>query len=123
MKPVKHTSGQDNERNPQFASEGYRGRRMLRWLFVERSDPAGVPSDPRLLFLVCAVVGLCSGVVGWAMASTHPGPVVPVCAILAILAGLLGVRSKLRSLGLLGFVMGMFLLPTAISTLIRLFGS
>ncbi len=92
-------------------------------LFVERSDPIEFIADLRPIFLVCSVVALIAGIVGWAMASTYPGWLVPTCSFVAILSGLLGVRSKLRSLGLIGFVMGMFLLPRAISTLIRMLGS
>ncbi len=61
-----------------------------------------------------------SGVLGWVVASTYPGPLVPVCSVLAIVSGVLGVRSKLRTPGLIGFIMGMFLLPNAISTVLHL---
>jgi len=92
-------------------------------LFVERSDVIESIADPRPVFLVCSVVALLAGIVGWVMATTYPGWLVPLCSFVAILSGLLGVRSKLRSLGVIGFVMGMFLLPSAISTLIRILSS
>jgi len=57
------------------------------------------------------------------MASINPGWMVPVCSVISILAGLLGVRSRLRSLAVIGFIMGMFLLPNAVNTVIRMFGS
>ena len=92
-------------------------------LFVERSDAIDFIADPRPVFLVCSVLALVAGIVGWIIASTYPGWLVPICSFVAILSGLLGVRSKLRSLGLIGFVMGMFLLPRAILALIRVLGS
>lgn len=90
---------------------------------ASRSKPSGIPDDPRLFFTVAGILGLVFGIMGWVLASTYPGVLIPVCAVLAIILGLLGVRSKMRSLGLIGFVMGMFLLPNAITTLIRMFGS
>ena len=98
---------------------------MLIWkrLFVERSDAMEFVPDPRPVFLACSVTALVAGIIGWTMASINPGWIVPVCSVVSILAGLLGVRSKLRSVGLIGFVMGMFLLPKAVNTVIRLFGS
>ena len=92
-------------------------------LFVERSDAKEFVPDPRPVFLACSVTALVAGVVGWTMASIRPGWMVPVCCVVSILAGLLGVRSKLRTIGLIGFVMGMFLLPNAVNAVIRLFSS
>jgi len=97
--------------------------KSLRPLQVFRSRPISISDDPRRFFTLASIFGLGLGIAGWVLASTHPGILVPVCACLAIVFGLLGVRSKLRSLGLIGFVMGMFLLPNAVSTLIRIFGS
>ena len=92
-------------------------------LFVEPSSAIEFIANPHPAFLACSVVALVAGIVGWTMASMTIGWLVPVCSVVAILTGLLGVRSKLRSLGLIGFVMGMFLLPNAIGTVIRLLGS
>ena len=92
-------------------------------LFVEPSSAIESIADPRPVFLACSVVALVAGISGWTTAWIYPGWLVPICSVVAILTGLLGVRSSLRSLGLIGFVMGMFLFPSAISTLIRMFGS
>jgi len=92
-------------------------------LFAEPFDAIQSIADPRPVFLACSVVALVAGVVGWTIASIYPGWLVPICSIVSILAGLLGVRSRLRSLRLIGFVMGMFLLPNGIATLIRMFSS
>ncbi len=92
-------------------------------LFVEPASAIEFIANPHPAFLACSVVALVAGIVGWVMASIHLGWLVPVCSVVAILTGLLGVRSKLRSLGLIGFVMGMFLLPNAVGTLIQLLGS
>ena len=89
-------------------------------LFVERSDAIDRWSDPRAVFTASSITGLIFGIGGWVLASAFTTWLVLACAIAAIVFGLFGVRSKLRSLGLIGFVMGMFLLPSAISTLIRL---
>ena len=91
---------------------------MLIWerLFVERADAKEFVSDPRPVFLACSVTALVAGVVGWTMASISPGWMVPVCSGVSILAGLLGLRSSLRMVGLIGIVMGMFLLPNAVNT-------
>ena len=97
--------------------------RSLRPFQVVRSRPISVPDDPRWFFTFASIFGLGLGIAGWVLASTYTGILVPVCACLAIVFGLLGVRSKLRSLGLIGFVMGMFLVPRAITTLIRIFSS
>ncbi len=72
---------------------------------------------------MCSVIALVAGMIGWVMVSIHPGWLVPTCSFVTILWGLLGVRSKLRSLVLIGFVMGIFLLHKAILTLIRMLGS
>ena len=96
---------------------------IWRRLFIERSDASEFIADPRPVFLVCSVIALVAGIVGWIMASTYPGWLVPTCSIVGILSGVLGVRSKLRSLALIGFVMGMFLFPRAILTLIRMLAS
>ena len=79
-------------------------------------------TDPRMIFVFLSFSSLGFGILGWVMASTYPGVVVPLSALLAIVFGLLGVRSRFRSIGLIGFVMGMFLLPNAIMTLMHLFG-
>jgi len=92
-------------------------------LLAEPSGKSEFVSDPRPVFLACSVTALVAGVVGWIMASIIPGWMVPICSAVSILAGLLGVRSKLRTVGLIGFIMGMFLLPNAVNTVIRLFGS
>jgi len=92
-------------------------------LFVERSHRVESIADPRPVFLACSVTALVAGIIGWAAASIYPGWLVPACSFAAILAGLLGLRSRLHSLGLIGFVMGMFLLPNAITTIIRLLSS
>ena len=92
-------------------------------LFVERSDAIDRWADPRPFFTASSITGLMLAIGGWVLASTVTTWLVLVCAIAAIVFGLLGVRSKLRSLGVIGFVMGMFLLPSAISTLIRVLGS
>jgi len=91
-------------------------------LFVEHSSPREFMADPRPVFLACSAVALAAGIIGWAMASIHPGWSVPVCSVVAILGGLLGVRSRLRTVALLGFVMGMFLLPNAVSIVFQLLG-
>jgi len=92
-------------------------------LFAEPPPSREYVIDPRPVFLACSLVALAAGVVGWTMASVNPGWIVPVCSVIAILAGLLGVRSKLRSLGVIGFIMGMFLLPNAVNTVIALFST
>ena len=92
-------------------------------LFAEPPPSQEVMIDPRPVFLACSLVALAAGVIGWTMASVNPGWIVPVCSVIAILAGLLGVRSKLRSLGVIGFVMGMFLLPNAVNITIQLFSA
>ena len=92
-------------------------------LFVEPSSAIEFIANPHPAFLACSVIALVAGIVGWTMASITTGWLIPICSVVAILTGLLGVRSKLRSLGLIGFVMGMFLLPNAIGTVIRLLGS
>lgn len=89
---------------------------------VERSGARAFAPDPRPVFAACSVVALVAGVVGWTMASVNPSWLVPVCCVISILAGLLGARSRLHSLGLISFVMGMFLLPNAINIAIRLLG-
>ena len=98
---------------------------MLIWkrLFVEPSNAIEFIANPHPAFLACSVVALVAGIVGWTMASIYPGWLVPICSVVAITCGLLGVRSKLRSVGLIGFVMGMFLLPNAVNTVIRLLGT
>ena len=92
--------------------------RYIRRLLVEPSRSAELPSDPRPVFTICAASALCAGVIGWVTASAYPSLIVPVCAVFAVVGGLLGVRSKLRSLGLVGFIMGMFLLPVAVSIIL-----
>ena len=92
-------------------------------LFSEPSREREFVIDSRPVFLAFSVTALVAGVVGWTMASVNPGWIVPVCSVVSILAGLLGIRSRLRTVGLIGFVMGMFLLPNAVNTVIRLFGS
>jgi len=92
-------------------------------LFVEQSDAVDRWTDPRPIFTAFSIAGLMSGIGGWVIASIFTTWLVLVCAIAAIVFGLLGVRSKLRSLGLIGFVMGMFLLPNGISALIRMLSS
>jgi len=93
----------------------------------QAAPPEGKPNQPfagwaspHPFFRVAALVGLVAGIAGWVLASTRPGILIPVCAVSAILFGVLGVRSPYRSLGLLGFIMGMFLLPNAASTVLRL---
>ncbi|MCK4571215.1 hypothetical protein KAT84_04605 [Candidatus Bipolaricaulota bacterium] len=92
-------------------------------LFVEPSSAIEFIANPHPAFLACSVVALLAGIVGWTMASMITGWLIPICSVVAILTGLLGVRSKLRSLGLIGFVMGMFLLPNAVNTVICLLGT
>ena len=99
------------------------GGSIKKRLFAEPSGAIQSIADPRPVFLACSVVALVAGIVGWTVASMYPGWLVPICSVVSILAGLLGVRSRLRSLGLIGFVMGMFLLPNGIATLIRMFSS
>jgi len=77
-------------------------------------------SSPHPFYRVAALIGLVSGVAGWVLASTRPGIWIPVCAASAVLFGLLGVRSSYRAASLLGFIMGMFLLPNAATTVLRL---
>jgi hypothetical protein len=84
----------------------------------QRPSLAGWAS-PHPFYKAAAFIGLICGIAGWVLASTRPGVLVPVCATSAILFGLLGVRSSFRSLGLLGFIMGMFLLPNAVSTVLH----
>jgi hypothetical protein len=91
-------------------------------LFVERANERTLVHDQRPVFLACSVVALVAGVVGWAVASIYTSWLVPVCSVIAILAGLLGVRSRVRTIALLGFVMGMFLLPNAVNTVFALLG-
>ena len=92
-------------------------------LFIERSDAKNFVPDSRPVFRACSVTALVAGVIGWTIASVNPGWMVPVCSVVSILAGLLGVRSKLRTIGLIGFIMGMFLLPNAVSAVLHLFAS
>ena len=89
-------------------------------LFTEPSCKRKAVIDPRPVFLVFSAAALAAGIIGWTMASINPGWVVPICSVISILAGLLGLRSSLRMVGLIGFVMGMFLLPNAVNTVIRL---
>jgi hypothetical protein len=84
-------------------------------LFVERIDAREFVPDQRPAF-----VALVAGVVGWAVASIYTSWLVPVCSVIAILGGILGVRSRVRTIALIGFVMGMFLLPNAVNTVIAL---
>ncbi len=92
-------------------------------LFVERSHPREFVPDPRPVFLASGVAALAAGVLGWALAAVLPQWPVPVCTVVAILGGLLGVRSRLHTVSLIGFVMGMFLLPNAVNIVIRLFST
>ena len=93
---------------------------MRRRLFVERVGARKLVPDPHPAFAACSIVALVAGIVGWTLASMGPSWLVPACCVVSILAGLLGVRSKLHMLGLISFVMGMFLLPNAVNTVIGL---
>ena len=92
-------------------------------LFAEPSGRGAFVSDPRPVFLACSLIALVAGIFGWTVASVNPGWIVPVCSVISIFAGLLGVRSRLRSLSVIGFVMGMFLLPNALTIVIGLVGT
>jgi len=93
-----------------------------RRLFIAPSDSEEQTTDPRPVFMASSIIAVLAGILGWVMASISPGWIVPVCSFAGILFGVLGVRSRLRSVSVVGFVMGMFLLPNAINTILRLIG-
>ena len=90
-------------------------------LLVEPSTANAMKADQRPVFLVCAALSIAAGILGWAIAALYPTWFVPILSLTSVLGGLLGVRSRWRSIALIGFVMGMFLLPRAVSIAIALF--
>lgn len=99
-----------------------RDRQTSLWkrLLIEPSEVQEQCPDPHPVFVASALVALVTGILGWVMASLSPGWIVPVCSFSSIVFGILGVRSKLRSVSVVSFVMGMFLLPNGIHTILRL---
>jgi len=89
-------------------------------LFIEPSAANTTATDQRPAFLGCAALSLAAGIIGWAMATVYPTWIVPACSLTSILGGILGTRSRLRSFALIGFVMGMFLLPRAVNIVLVL---